>query len=270
MVATRFLTAGVVIAVLLPAVLLGGIWGIVGLVFFFGGTALWELTRNLSALKTRGTAALTVGLGLLVPAGFALLPIPGVLGVAACLPLIVVLVHLALYSRLDRTLESAPQMVFALGYAMLPLAHAVLIRRLEHGAALIVLTLLIICLGDAGAFFAGRRFGSHRLAPTVSPSKTWEGFAGGLAGGLAGAALMKIISPDCLSFKAMLILAVILSVAGPIGDLAASSLKRRLGIKDFGSLLPGHGGVLDRADSLITGFPAAYYFLVLGGFSVLQ
>jgi phosphatidate cytidylyltransferase len=270
MVATRFLTAGIVIAVLLPAILLGGIWGIAGLVMFFGGTAVWELTRNLDALRSRGTALLTLVLALCVPAAFAAAPISGVLAVTSCLPLLVVSIHLALYGRLERTLESAPQMVFTLGYAMVPLAHAVLVRRLDHGASLVILTLLIICLGDAGAFFAGRRYGKHRLAPTVSPSKTWEGWVGCLAGGLLGMVVMKIIAPDCLSLRAMLALTFLLSVMGPIGDLAASALKRRLGIKDFGALLPGHGGVLDRADSLITGFPTVYYFLVIGGFSNLK
>jgi phosphatidate cytidylyltransferase len=161
-------------------------------------------------------------------------------------------------------------MIFVLAYVSIPLAHAILLRRLEFGIAWVFFVLVVICLGDAGAYFAGKYRGRHRFSANVSPSKTIEGLLGGVAGNFAGMLIIKLIFLDLAPWGTLARLTVLLAVAGPLGDLAASAIKRRLKIKDFGTIFPGHGGVLDRADSLIPAFPAAYYFLVLSGLAVMS
>jgi phosphatidate cytidylyltransferase len=178
------------------------------------------------------------------------------------------LIHLLLYDVIENTVESASQMVLALGYVVVPLCHAILMRRLDMGITLVLFTLIVVCLGDTGAYFTGKYLGKHSLAPKVSPSKTVEGLGGVLAGGLVGMVLMKTIAPYLPGYEVLLPLTLVLVVAGPVGDLIASALKRRLKIKDFGSAIRGHGGLMDRADSLIVAFPTGYYFLILTGYFV--
>lgn len=135
------------------------------------------------------------------------------------------------------------------------------------GPWLVMLLLLITWAADIGAYFAGRRFGRHRLAPRVSPGKTWEGFAGGLllatVVGLSLRPLLPGMPLPLLPFFLLLILTIVLSV---VGDLFESMVKRRAGMKDSGTLLPGHGGVLDRIDSVTasaTVFAGGLYLLWL-------
>ncbi len=119
---------------------------------------------------------------------------------------------------------------------------------------------ILIWLHDTGAYFAGRRFGRHTLAPSISPGKTWEGWAGGLLASVAVAQLLGLWMPDEVPWT---LLALVASVLGPVGDLTESALKRRAGVKDSGTLLPGHGGILDRFDSHIFAAPVAAIVLRL-------
>ncbi|MBR5381238.1 MAG: phosphatidate cytidylyltransferase [Oscillospiraceae bacterium] len=142
--------------------------------------------------------------------------------------------------------------------ALLPLAFSCLLRlRMdETGGRLLVLSPLFAAfLSDTGAFFAGRFFGRHKLAPLISPNKTVEGAVGGLVGGVIGmlifGALVRLFLKLTPSWTAMAAWGVIGSIFGQIGDLSFSAIKREYDIKDFGKLLPGHGGVLDRFDSVL-------------------
>lgn len=261
----RLITAGILIVILVPLVLFGGAEGITILVALLGGVGLWELSRSLPALKEFPGKGLTLALGLLLVFAFYATPDRGLPAVLCGFPLAVMLVHLLLFHRVQNTVESASQMILALAYVAVPLSHAILLRRLEMGEAWILLILVVICLGDTGAYFAGRSFGRHRLSPSVSPSKTVEGLAGCIAANFLGMFAVKLVFWDLPSIGQLFWVTVVLAVAGPMGDLFASMLKRRLGIKDFGSLMRGHGGVLDRADSLIPALPAVYYYLILSG-----
>ncbi|HBG52084.1 phosphatidate cytidylyltransferase [Candidatus Macondimonas diazotrophica] len=129
-----------------------------------------------------------------------------------------------------------------------------------HGSAegprWVLLLLVMIWLADAGAYYAGRRFGRRKLAPQVSPGKTWAGFWGGLAAGLAagllGPLLLRLEMPALGAYA----LTCLVTVAGSVvGDLTVSMFKRQMGVKDTGHLLPGHGGILDRIDSLTAAAP---------------
>ena len=115
-------------------------------------------------------------------------------------------------------------------------------------------------LSDSGALFVGRALGRHKMAPMVSPSKTWEGGLGGLVVALLGGLVFGKMLHLPLAHAAAL--AVLCGLAGQIGDLSESALKRDLGVKDSGVVIPGHGGILDRIDSLLFSAPIAYYYIL--------
>jgi phosphatidate cytidylyltransferase len=127
-----------------------------------------------------------------------------------------------------------------------------------------VLTLLLatVMAADSAALFVGSAIGRHRLAPRISPGKTWEGLAGGLAGGIAGALVVRHLGLHWIPASHAVVLAAAVTAAGAVGDLAESLLKRWAGVKDSGALFPGHGGMLDRLDSLLFGAPVVYYYLL--------
>jgi phosphatidate cytidylyltransferase len=132
----------------------------------------------------------------------------------------------------------------------------------REGIAFLLATILAVVANDVGALFFGRQFGNTPLAPEVSPNKSWEGFAGGLlVSVIVCAVVVREISP--WSLGSALALAVVASIVGPLGDLCESLVKRDLGLKDMGTILPGHGGVLDRFDALLFVLPAAYYLVEL-------
>ncbi len=147
-----------------------------------------------------------------------------------------------------------------LGVVYVPMlgANAILIRSLPDGIALELAFIGIVAFYDIGAYASGSFFGKHKIAPSVSPSKTWEGAAGATVFVFA---LALLIGPHLgpLDVGSSALLAASAAVLAPLGDLAESMLKRDLDTKDMGSLLPGHGGLLDRIDALLFVAPAAYW-----------
>jgi len=141
------------------------------------------------------------------------------------------------------------------------LGHLVALRGLDDGRNWVFFILFVTWASDTFAFFVGRRFGRHKLAPSISPGKTWEG----AAGGVVAAVIMSILFFTPTPFRLPLTswqaipLAVLVSIFGQLGDLVESLLKRNMGVKDSGSLMPGHGGVLDRIDSLVFAGVVVYY-----------
>lgn len=139
------------------------------------------------------------------------------------------------------------------GLLVLVPAWLALVRLHAQGPQLLLFLLLLVVAADIGAYFAGRAFGKHKLAPKVSPGKTWEG----VCGGLAAAALMAVVGVGWFNMNTVpfMALCIVVAVASVIGDLTESLFKRHAGLKDSGSLLPGHGGVLDRVDSVTAAAP---------------
>ena len=135
------------------------------------------------------------------------------------------------------------------------------------GPKLLLAVMVVVWCADSGAYFAGRRFGRHKLSPAVSPGKTWEGVAGGLLAAFAAAALaISLLQFDEVSALPFIVSAVIAAVISVFGDLSESMFKRMAGVKDSGRILPGHGGILDRVDSLCAALPVfALSYLWLGG-----
>lgn len=139
-------------------------------------------------------------------------------------------------------------------------SHIVLLRALPDGVFWTFALLAATWFNDTLAYFVGHLWGRHRLAPALSPSKTWEGWGGGLVGSAIGIFFFRWILPNPLSTGEALGLALLAGLVGPIGDISESLLKRSVGVKDSGHLIPGHGGVLDRIDALLFNGPLFYYF----------
>ncbi len=139
-------------------------------------------------------------------------------------------------------------------------------RKLEGGDWLLFLFGLL-WLGDTAAMFIGKAFGKHKLAPSVSPNKTVEGFIGGIGGAIIVAVILGYWRLDAISMWRLVLIAAVCSIFGQLGDLVESMWKRSLGIKDSSSLIPGHGGILDRFDSLLFAAPVMYLsmlWIILG------
>lgn len=157
--------------------------------------------------------------------------------------------------------------LMVIGYVPLLGSFAALMLAGENGSARLVTFLLIVVMSDTGGYALGALFGRHPMAPKISPKKSWEGFAGSVLFGTVAGVLMTIFVLG-RPFWVGLILGVALVVVGTAGDLIESMIKRDLGIKDMSSFLPGHGGVMDRLDSLLVAAPVAWlimYLLVPGG-----
>jgi phosphatidate cytidylyltransferase len=154
----------------------------------------------------------------------------------------------------------------AVAYVGLFGSFAALMLRLPDGTGILLGTAIAVVANDVGALFAGKRFGRSRLAPTISPNKTFEGALGGaLASIVVSFVVLDLIGLHPWDAKggSALALGVLVAVLAPIGDLVESMIKRDLDVKDMGSILPGHGGLIDRFDSILFVLPAAYYLVRL-------
>jgi len=158
----------------------------------------------------------------------------------------------------DRGLRAAVRLTAGLLYVSLLFSYIIAVRRLDHGLAWLWLVLTITWAGDTGAYFAGRAFGKHKLFERVSPKKTWEGFFGGLVAAIGLACAFKALWLPELSWLDAALLGAVLDVVGVVGDLVESMFKRAFGVKDSGWIMPGHGGILDRIDSLLFTAPVAW------------
>jgi phosphatidate cytidylyltransferase len=167
------------------------------------------------------------------------------------------------FGRDQRILEIVRAQIQGVVYIPLLLVLLIPIRQAPQGFALILTLVLVVFAGDTLALYTGTFLGRHKLCPTISPKKTVEGALGGLGGNLLAGLIMKMAAfPDVAWSKgALFCLAV--GAAGQVGDLFESQMKRASGIKDSGSILPGHGGMLDRIDALLFAGPVAYGLIVL-------
>lgn len=262
----RLLTAAIGIPIFLGAALAGGVWWFLLVsVLIAIGLAEWhgfirkffEMTVPLDAL---------FGGGLLVAiAAYNVtreVSIPGFGVGAVLLAAAVYAVAREAFSARRRPLAAAGATVLGVVYVGGLLSHLVLLRGVGAGQELTLLAIVGTWLTDTGAFFVGRSLGGRRLVPALSPGKTVSGAIGGWVAGFLGVLLTSVFLLAIPLPKAALLAAVV-PIAAQLGDLLESSLKREAGVKDSGKLLPGHGGVLDRFDSLMLVAPAVYYIAVL-------
>ncbi|MGA2087208.1 MAG: phosphatidate cytidylyltransferase [Terracidiphilus sp.] len=184
------------------------------------------------------------------------------------------LVYCTFRSSVEQVMADAAVSIFCLLYVGLTLIALPALREMSNGPSLLVFLMCVVWAGDIAALYIGRAWGRHKMAPTLSPNKTWEGALGALAasllvtGGLLGlAALLETWNSAKLSYPEdvwyWLGLAVVVNVSAQVGDLVESALKRSAGVKDSGNLLPGHGGVLDRIDALLFAAPVLWYAQVI-------
>lgn len=153
---------------------------------------------------------------------------------------------------------------FATLYVSLCVAHVVLIRHHPQGPFWLTMLMVIVAGSDTGAYYAGRAFGRRKLFPLISPKKTVAGGIGGLLAGIVAALVLNLFFPVPVNPLALLAAAALLVVVGIGGDLTESMIKRSVGVKDSGTILAGHGGILDRIDSLLLTAPVLYYLLHFG------
>lgn len=168
---------------------------------------------------------------------------------------------LSSYSTLDDPLLFLGKAFFGIGYVGVLGAHLLLLYQLPQGSHWILVLTAITAGSDSGAYYFGRSMGRRKLCPLVSPNKTVEGAFGGLVAGMMAAAFMAMLLRMDVNWLLLLSAAAVLTGVGIVGDLTESIIKRATGTKDSGTLLAGHGGVLDRVDSLLFAAPALYYLL---------
>src|SRR5579863_4464161 len=283
----RLITALVLIPVVLVLVFLGPRWQwlftlAVAAVAALAGWEYMDLSRRCGANPPR-VATMTALLALfavnfewpdLTPALF------GILGLG-------LLVYCTFFKPVEDTIADASASIFCLLYTGLTLIALPSLREQANGPSLLLFLLCVVWSGDTAAYYAGRAFGRHKMAPSLSPGKTWEGAIASVAGSMVVAAVLVSLAavmqepwnsavlawlertfpstvlsyPDEMWY--WLALAAIINVAGQVGDLSESALKRSAGVKDSGTLLPGHGGMLDRIDALLLAGPVLWYAQVI-------
>ena len=255
---SRIAVSAILLPVVLGVVWLGG-WWLFGLALAGGLLALHELyamTRGLRPIVLGGYAGLVLTL-LGAQLGGTTWVLAGILATIAT----ALLVFFVSSARQNAVAGFA---VTVLGVAWVGggLAHLMLVRDLPVDGRLLLFTILLtVFADDTAAFFVGRAIGRHRLAPAISPGKTWEGFVGGTLAGVA-VTFFALYEQDVVTTGESLLLGLAIALSSTLGDLFESAVKRDLAVKDSGRLLAGHGGVLDRVDSLLWAGPAAYVMLL--------
>jgi len=270
----RFATAGVVIPILLVFFWLGGLWffGLAEVVILIGMLEFYRMVeaKGLKAQKILGTVfALLLGILFYLKVDEFLVLFTMVLLI------LLVLARQLFVKDIPGTLTTTGLTVFGVFYVGFLLSHIILLRnwsgregRVDLGFFFIVLVIAITFLSDAGGFLIGRKWGKHKMTPGISPKKSWEGAGGSVVFGVAGAILTKMVFDQWIlvskiPFFHCAVLGILLVIAAMIGDVVESLFKRDAGIKDSGTIVPGHGGLLDRLDSIVFTVPVCYYYLKL-------
>lgn len=269
--------------ILLPLLILLVWWGVLSVAFTVAVASVICLLELYSAF-TAGGFRPRVGVGITV--GVALVAAVTVQPMVALdLPPLVLAgaIIFSLISELFRseqdptTLPSWALTFTGAIYISWLLSHFVLLRsitvplnpsplsflRIEPGTAWVFLVFAVTFLQDTFAYFVGRSFGRHKLAPILSPKKTWEGAIGGMTGAIVASLLSVFLMGLPISYGSAILIGIIGGIVGPLGDLSESLIKRMVGVKDIGKIIPGHGGMLDRADSLLFTAPILYYVALL-------
>lgn len=254
---SRLVVAAVLLPVVLGAVWLGG-WWLVALAVVGGVIAFHELSVMARALRPL-TLAGFAGVVLMVVAT----ELGGPTWVLGGLMATIALAFCVFLVSSARQSATASFAVTLLGAAWIGggLAHLLLVRDLPDGRLLIFTVLFTVFADDTAAFFVGRALGRHKLAPAISPGKSVEGFVGGTIAAVA-VSFFALYGQDVLLIWESLVFGLAVGVASTLGDLFESAVKRDLAVKDSGRILGGHGGMLDRLDSLLWAGPAALYVLL--------
>ena len=225
-----------------------------------GAMGIWELFKGFEKIEIKpsyvvawGSLIVLYGLHFLLPDSNSFL-MPWLVGsiIASCL---------ILFDVDGRRAEDALGTIFGIIYCGFLLYHIVLVSGTNYGVLVWMIVITAFCT-DIAAYFTGSFLGKRKLCPRLSPKKTVEGAIGGLIGAVIVSIIFGLIAHVQI-FPHIIVMGILGSIMGQLGDLTASALKRNMKIKDYGNLIPGHGGILDRFDSLIFVAPAIYYYIVL-------
>jgi phosphatidate cytidylyltransferase len=243
----RILTALLLIPLTVWLVLFAPEWAFLAALAAVGGIAFYEFSQIVeqSGIPAPGWPAMLAGWAVM------LAPQPGI--VVVLVAILAMLISLRARD-LAKALPAAAAFLLGVIYIFGAWRCAAELRAID--ANWLMFALLLSWAGDTAALYVGKAFGRHALAPRVSPAKTWEGAAGSVAGGVIGGALYAHYWIRSAPLGQVLILAAAGNIAGQIGDLCESAIKRGAGVKDSGNTLPGHGGWLDRIDSSLFSVPA--------------
>jgi phosphatidate cytidylyltransferase len=255
-------------AIGIPVLALSLFWGPpIVIVLVAAATSAIGLHEFYALLAARGITPLRIT-GFLLAAAFFVQPVrpalipPVIVPIAA---LVVLAVMLTRAGDVSGSVTSAAGTLLGAAYlgGLGGTMGALRLVPPERGGPWVEMLLLTTVMSaDSAALFVGSAIGKHKLAPRISPGKTWEGLAGGVAGGILAALVVRHFGLQWIPVTHMVVLAAVVVLAGVAGDLAESLLKRWAGVKDSGALFPGHGGMLDRLDSLLFGAPVLYYYLI--------
>lgn len=258
--AAVLLPALVIVLLVLPEVVTAVLIGLMSAI------GVYELLHNTELVRHKRVLAYCMVFAFLVSI-WCHLDMSHAWGVLGILVLVVALFAEMMIDHVKLSFEKLCYSLFAAVLIPLLLSSVVRILNMENGRLTVAVPFVLAFLPDSGAYFAGRYFGKHKLAPVISPKKTVEGAIGGavvaVAGMLLYAFIMDIAFTVDVSYTAALIYGVLGAGADVFGDLMFSSIKRQTGIKDYGNLIPGHGGILDRFDSMMTVGPLAEVLLLL-------
>jgi phosphatidate cytidylyltransferase len=257
----RILTAVVGLPLLIAIIWFGGPWFTV-LIAAIAGLATWEFYRMAGSLKVQPLIYFGIAWVLLIIAS-PNCPYPATLPFLITSAIIISLMWLLFSRPRDQAFTNWAWTMAAIFYIGWMLSYWVQLRNLEAGRQLVFLAMFTTFASDTSAFFIGRTWGKHALAPSISSGKTWEGAAGGLVASILASLIIGVIFTLPFSHWQTALIGLIISIFAQLGDLVESLLKRNSGVKDAGKLVPGHGGVLDRVDSLIFTGVIVYYLMEL-------
>ena len=265
----RLIVSFTLIPILVVIIILGGYFYRLTVLLAFG-LAAWEYARLFNTAGLRPAMPLVVGGVLLfVIAGWApALNLNGILMAGAVLAALTW--HLLDFERGAATSGTDFCVTVAGIFYLGGLGGTfVALREIPQGLWWLLAGILAVNLADSAAYFAGRFWGRHKLAQRLSPNKTWEGYAGGAVVSVVGDGLFALIlqglgvGPSRLTWPVGMLLGLLVGLLGPLGDLGVSMFKRQIGVKDTGTLLPGHGGMFDRIDSWLVAMPLTYFLALL-------
>jgi phosphatidate cytidylyltransferase len=260
---TRVKSGLIAVAILIPILLFGGFWGLLALAVAAAALGMREYLGIVMPQRAGGTlllgivlaAAMTVAVSLGRFDLLALAVAATVLGSTSWV--------LFTARREEPWADISARLIMGTLYVGALIGFLPLLRSEPGGAGWMWLAFGLGWCGDIGGYFAGREFGRHKMSPVISPKKTWEGFLGGVLLAIAWAVLFKLLFFPQLRTIDCLVLAVLGDVAGVVGDLVESVIKRTYKVKDSGRFLPGHGGLLDRIDSVMFTIPVTYAYVHL-------
>ena len=255
---TRVITAIVALAIFLPILYVGGIWIQVAASVLAVIAAAEVVLMRKTLLVDFGAILTMVGaLVMTLPVGlWDAIQAPVVLHRSSLLYIFVILMLLhTVIAKNKFSFEDAG--VFTLTMMYVGMGFGMMVAARNAGLDTLMFPFLIVWLTDSGAYMIGRKLGKHKLTK-ISPNKTWEGSIGGTVVAVIAAAVYTYFFPQAYSWPVMIIISIVLSVAGQFGDLIESGLKRFYKVKDSGNVLPGHGGILDRFDSMLIVLPLMY------------